>query len=210
MIDCFTWADAHAFGDALAEHYRLRHRVFVEGLNWRDMTTVNAMEWDRYDRPDSWYLAVRDGGGRMVGTLRLLPTTGAYMIKDLWPERIDGGPPASPTVWEGSRFCTDPGLPVRDSRRVAGLLLAGAVSLAARMGVKTILAVTSPQVVRGVFDRAGLTSQPAGPTWQVEGQTVLVNATRTRPEDYDVIARRLSLQGDPLVFSTPATRVAAA
>lgn len=210
MIECFSWADAHAFGDALAEHYRLRHKVFVEDLNWRDMTTVNGMEWDGYDRPDSWYLAARDASGRMVGTLRLLPTTGSYMIKDLWPDRIDGGPPASPQVWEGSRFCTLPGLPVADSRRTASLLLAGAVSFAARFGIETILAVTSPMVVRGVFDRSGLRSRRAGPTWSVEGQSVLINATRTRPEDYAVIAERLSLRGDPLVFSDAATRVAAA
>lgn len=210
MIECFCWADAHAFGDALAEQYRLRHRVFVEDLQWRDMTTVNGMEWDRYDRPDAWYLAARDATGRMVGTLRLLPTTGPYMIKDLWPERMDGGPPASPKVWEGTRFCTLPGLPVRESQRIAGLLLAGAVSFGARIGVETILAVTTPQVVRGVFDRSGLRSRPAGPTWEVEGQTVLVNATRTRPEDFAAIAERLSLPGDPLVFADAAVRVAAA
>ncbi|MFA7430194.1 MAG: acyl-homoserine-lactone synthase [Rhodospirillaceae bacterium] len=210
MIDCFSWADAHAFGDALAEHYRLRHRVFVQDLNWRDMTTVNGMEWDRYDRPDSWYLVARDTSGAMVGTLRLLPTTGAYMIKDLWPERIDGGPPSSPTVWEGSRFCTAPGLPVRQSQHVASLILAGAVAFGARFGIETILAVTTPSVVRGVFDRSGLRSHPAGPTWQVEGQTVMVNATRTRPEDYAVIKARLNLPADPLVFSAPAARVIAA
>lgn len=210
MIDCFSWADAHAFGDSLAEHYRLRHRVFVQGLNWRDMTTVNGMEWDRYDRPDSWYLVARDASGAMVGTLRLLPTTGDYMIKDLWPDRVHGGPPSSPTVWEGSRFCTAPGLPVRESQRVAGQVLAGAVAFGARFGIETILAVTSPTVVRGVFERSGLRSRPAGPLWQVEGQTVLVNATRTRPEDYAAIAARMALPADPLVFSDPATRVAAA
>lgn len=65
-------------------------------------------------------------------------------------------------------------------------------------------------MVRGVFERAGLRNRIAGPPWQAEGQTVVVNATRTRPEDYAVIAARLGLSGDPLRFADPATRVAAA
>lgn len=211
MIECFNWADAHAFGDSLAEHYRLRHRVFVERLGWRDMTTANGMEWDAYDRPDAWYLIVRHPQtGAVAGAIRLLPTTGPYMLRDLWPDRVDGGPPVSPRVWEGTRFCTDPSLTPRDSRDLAQRLLAGAVAFGARFGVEEILAVTSPQVVRGVFERAGLRNRIAGPPWKVEGQTVVVNATRTRPEDFAVVAHRLTLSGDPLRFADPAVRVAAA
>src|SRR3546814_13625445 len=45
---------------------------------------------------------------RVVGTWRMLPTTGPYMLRDVFPQLLDGlPPPCGPRIWEGSRFAVD-------------------------------------------------------------------------------------------------------
>ncbi|RYF67238.1 MAG: GNAT family N-acetyltransferase, partial [Comamonadaceae bacterium] len=56
---------------------RYRHRVFVETLGW-DLMSEHGLERDQFDREDTLYLAARDAAQNVVGTARLLPTTGPY------------------------------------------------------------------------------------------------------------------------------------
>src|SRR3546814_12561947 len=38
----------------------------------------------------------------------MLPTTGPYMLRDVFPQLLDGlPPPCGPRIWEGSRFAVD-------------------------------------------------------------------------------------------------------
>jgi acyl homoserine lactone synthase len=47
MIECFDFATAHHFGTALAEQFRLRHRVFVQRTSY-DVPSWREMEYDQY------------------------------------------------------------------------------------------------------------------------------------------------------------------
>jgi acyl homoserine lactone synthase len=47
MIECFDFATAHHFGNALAEQFRLRHRVFVQRTSY-DVPSWREMEYDQY------------------------------------------------------------------------------------------------------------------------------------------------------------------
>lgn len=194
-IECFSWETAHQFNDALTQHYRLRHRVFVEHLKWANMTTVRDMEWDQYDTPATWYLLRRDNEGRAIGTIRLVPTAGAgrYMIQDLWPDRYIGPLPQSPRIWEGSRLAADPSLSPRESSRVCAEILAGAAEFGTRFGIDRILHVTTPAVVRGALNRNGLRTELKSDPWQEAGEDVVISETMSQAQDYDAIARRLGL-----------------
>lgn len=118
MIDVVTPDRYTEFGPQLKEMYELRHRVFVERLGWdlsgskgaksRDPSAITHEERDQFDRCDPTYLLWRDHRGRVSGSWRLMPTTGPYMAKDVFPELLDGlPPPASPDIWEGSRFAVE-------------------------------------------------------------------------------------------------------
>ena len=94
--------------DVLQEVYRLRDAVFRERLAW-DVASQDGCERDRYDDFCPVYLIANDDDGRVEGCWRLLPTTGPYMLRDVFPELLDGHPPpAAADVWEISRFAVMP------------------------------------------------------------------------------------------------------
>lgn len=107
MIEVITpelYADYRA---ELEEMFRLRYRVFKERLGW-DVQCHNGMEQDEYDREGPAYLLLRDAEYRVVGTCRLLPTTGRYMLGEVFRELLDGRePPSERTIWEGSRLAVE-------------------------------------------------------------------------------------------------------
>jgi acyl homoserine lactone synthase len=108
MIDIVTAASEGAKSKALEDMYRLRHRVFKERLRW-DVQSKNGMERDEYDDLDAAYLLAYDDSDTLRGTWRLLPTTGRYMLRDVFAELMGDQPlPADRSVWEVSRFAVEP------------------------------------------------------------------------------------------------------
>lgn len=95
------------FIDAVTEMHRLRYRVFKERLDW-DVTFSGDMEIDEFDALRPAYLIQRASDNRIQGCVRLLPSTGPTMLRDTFPLLLDGAPaPASPAIWESSRFALD-------------------------------------------------------------------------------------------------------
>jgi acyl homoserine lactone synthase len=92
----------------LQEVYRLRDKVFRERLAW-DVTSQDGCERDWYDDFCPVYLIANDDDGHVEGCWRLLPTTGPYMLRDVFPVLLDGHPaPSAEDVWEISRFAVSP------------------------------------------------------------------------------------------------------
>lgn len=66
---------------------------------------INQWEVDGYDALDSLYVLSLDDSMRVIGGVRLLPTTGLNMLNDTFPELLpDGVRIESPLIWEASRF----------------------------------------------------------------------------------------------------------
>ena len=92
--------------EILDSMFRLRSAVFCERLGW-DVETAHGREVDRYDQLGPTYMVVRDRArpNLALGCWRLMPTTGPYMLGDVFPELLDGQPlPADPRIWEISRY----------------------------------------------------------------------------------------------------------
>jgi len=97
-----------AHGRELDQMFCLRKRVFHDRLGW-DVGVMGNYEIDSYDFQRPLYvLAMDDDGKQVLGSLRLLPTTGPNMLADTFYELMPGGEPVrSPTIWESSRYCVD-------------------------------------------------------------------------------------------------------
>jgi acyl homoserine lactone synthase len=96
------------FRDELAEMHRLRYRVFKERLAWT-VTTQGDLEIDSFDASSPVYLLHRRcDHARIEGCVRLLPSTGPTMLRDVF-SALTGGKPVATTlaVWESSRFAVD-------------------------------------------------------------------------------------------------------
>jgi len=86
------------------EMHKLRRNVFHDRLRWQ-VTVINRWEIDGYDALNPLYVVALDEDERVIGGLRLLPTTGYNMLNDTFPELLpDGERFGSPLIWEASRF----------------------------------------------------------------------------------------------------------
>jgi len=149
--------------------FRLRHEVFKERLAW-DVGSRAGKERDIFDDLDPVYIVCEDEG-EVLGSWRLLPTTGPYMLQDVFPELLHGQPaPNAPDVWEISRFAVSKRVLGNESlgtiNKVTNLLLDQLFAFATARTISRIVAVSDVRFER-ILKRAGLLTQRFGPPLQI-------------------------------------------
>lgn len=91
---------------AASELGSYRYEIFVGMLHWQ-LPTENGCEFDQFDRPETHYVIARDTQGLICGCARLLPTTQAYLLDEVFSGLMGGEfAPHDASVWELSRFST--------------------------------------------------------------------------------------------------------
>ena len=151
----------------LGEMFKLRHGVFKERLGW-DVQSRDGREFDEFDTADAVYGVVYDDDhGDIEGCFRLLPTTGLYMLGDVWPELLHGRPaPRDQQVLESSRFAVLPSAWHYNSKlallKVTAELLALQLSYCLDNGICSVVSVTDVRFER-VLRAAGLVCERFGP-----------------------------------------------
>ncbi len=152
--------------------HEFRHDVFVGRLKW-SLPMVNGVERDQYDTPGAKYVVLSDDSGRVTASARLLPSTEAYMLPDLFPQLLGGREtPRAPGVWELSRFAAT----VRETGAARILSLSQptldfldlVLIFARRHQVERLIFVTSVGIER-LMRRAGLTVERVAPPATVDG-----------------------------------------
>ena len=139
--------------------FNIRAKVFHERLGW-DVKVENGLERDRFDDANPLYLiSVDDVSGNVRGSLRLLPTTGPNMLRDVFPVLLpDGEVVESATIWESSRFSMEPGAETPEPGRllsyVTGELLAAIEEVGLLAGLTEVVSVFDARMVR-IFRSAG-------------------------------------------------------
>jgi acyl homoserine lactone synthase len=158
MIQLITADYYGQFIDDLSEMHRLRFRVFKERLDW-DVQISGDMEIDEFDGLHPAYLIQRASDNRVQGCVRLLPSTGSTMLRDIFPILLDGAPvPTSPTIWESSRFAIDirPDTPKTTHGLATATyeLFAGMIEFGLARQLTEIVTVTDARMER-ILRRAG-------------------------------------------------------
>lgn len=156
MITIVESADIDRHPALIRAMFRMRAAVFSERLEW-DVAVTNGLEIDRFDAEDPLYLlSVSAGTGELHGAVRLLPTTGPNMLRDVFPVLVPGGAPESPRIWESSRFAVNPAaFEVADRaeanhvvNRITIELLCGIVEVCQRAGVEHVVSVFDARMAR--------------------------------------------------------------
>lgn len=177
MIELIAPRHQSEFASTIADMYRLRCRVFSDRLEW-DVHVREGMEIDQFDELGPIYLLCR--ADRSVhGCVRLLPSTGPTMLRDVFAQLLDGkAPPEDPRIWESSRFALD--LPAGGPRSDHGLaqatfeLFVGMIEFGLAHSLVEIVTVTDVRIER-ILRRAQWplrrlgTPQPIGSTLAVAG-----------------------------------------
>lgn len=140
------------FINDISDMHRLRLRVFGQRLDW-EVQISGDMEIDEFDALHPAYLIQRSSDNRIQGCVRMLPSTGPTMLRDTFPILMGGAPaPASPTVWESSRFALD--LPSDRATTAHGLasatyeLFAGMIEFGLSRQLTDIVTVTDARMER--------------------------------------------------------------
>ena len=137
--------------------HRLRGRVFKERLDW-DVSVSGGLEIDQYDTHSPIYLIALEQG-EVVGSVRLLPTTGPNMLADTFPVLLDGhAAPKAARIWESSRFCVDTKNVATTAenglREATFLLFAAMIEWGQQCDLQAIATVTDLRMER-ILRRAG-------------------------------------------------------
>lgn len=172
MIRLIQGHERSAYPREIDGMHKLRRKVFHDRMGW-DVSVISNWEIDGFDVFDPLYLLSMDSNDRVVGTLRLLPTTGFTMINDTFSELLpDGAAIRSPLIWESSRFAVDheadvPIGPNGVSRATAELGLA-MNEIGMRLGLTHIVTVYDALVHRALR-RAKCAGEPIGPPQRLGG-----------------------------------------
>jgi N-acyl-L-homoserine lactone synthetase len=174
MISLIPATQAHLFPRVTEAMFRCRAQTFSERLGW-EVVVRDGCERDRFDNENPLYLvSVNPRSGEYRGSLRLLPTTGPNMLRDVFPALLkDDEAIESATIWECSRICvaTKEGQQDRKRRGVSNVLaelLVGIGDVARLAGLTQIVAVFDARMFR-ILEAAGCKPEILGTPRRIGG-----------------------------------------
>jgi acyl homoserine lactone synthase len=214
MLKLIEGSIASFFPKEMDAMFRNRAETFGERLGW-DVTVKGGYERDVFDDANPLYLVSVDPyTNKYWGSLRLLPTTGPNMLRDVFPFLLDEGEfIESATIWESSRICAVPPDQVRGLERsrngvnlALGELLAGIGEVAIIAGLTQIVSVFDARIYR-VLRAAGCNPQIIGKPQRIGGTMSYAGLFDTGPGPLQAIRDALGIRGSVL---EPVTRELAA
>src|ERR1700733_8516418 len=160
MIRVVTKNNADRHVSHLRQMHRIRKAVFRDRLGW-DVTVRGEFEIDEFDALGPSYLLSIDRHAAVNGCVRLLPTTGPNMLRDIFPFFVTKATvPRSERVWEASRFAVSGNATAVETglSQTTYDLLIGVLKFGLSNGIGTIACVVDVRMER-ILRRAG---------WQLE------------------------------------------
>lgn len=149
--------------------YRLRYQVFRERMKW-DIPGVNGRDIDDFDGLNPLYAVYLDDTNTVLGSWRLLPTTGPYMIRDVFPQLLGAeDAPVAAQTWEISRFSARPGDRAESFAAVhpiTSALLISLVQVCLRAGITRVVSA-SDLLFERVLKKAGAVAHRLGPVCKI-------------------------------------------
>lgn len=158
--------ERNVHSDIFHQMYALRAQQFSVRRGWR-VVVEDGLEKDRFDDMNPLYICVITKDRKLLASLRLLPTMGAHMLSDVFPEVMgDTAIVRHPLILESSRFCVDTKAAgefgAEGLNLVTRELLHGLFSTAQQAGIQNIVSVYDIFVER-ILQRAGCQFDRLGP-----------------------------------------------
>lgn len=190
-------AELHLHPELSDQMFRMRARVFKDRLRW-DVDVENGRERDAYDSMDPLYvLSVDECSSRLRGSVRILPTTGPHMMRDVFNDFFDDPLHIeSPLIWECTRFAVDPEpgteLTTAGLNLATSELLLGILDAAAAAGVTQILGVSETPMLR-IYRRSGWMPEIVGRAHPQGSVPIFAGLWDVTPEARLTVAARARL-----------------
>ena len=203
MIEVYSHAQLSERPDRAHQLFSQRYEIFVRRLGW-DLPTRGFYEFDQFDHDGTSYILTLGENDALSGSCRMLPTTSAYMLSDIFVPLLGGQPaPRSSGVLELSRFCIDTeGRPARspgENCQVTTELFAAMVDYALRRQATEVLAVVTLPILRIIRRLIGGEPDWRGPISELNG----TRSVAVRFAVSDRLLNRLCAElGSPLAYAT--------
>ncbi|HXC56480.1 MAG TPA: acyl-homoserine-lactone synthase [Rhizomicrobium sp.] len=211
MIEVVTSRNAGLYKDALVDMFQLRHRILAENI-CRDVVCA-ADGRDAFDTDDAIYLLLTADDGTVIGSHRLLPTTGPHLFSDVLPQCCDvKGVQRGAAIVELTRTCVDEALPDKATMETARKrIMVGLFEFCLRAGYqKFTLLMPTDLLFRYLV--IGLQIKPLGLPLDVDGVEQVAVIVTVDAAAFDAMRLALgiperqvnylgALAGDPLVLA---------
>ncbi len=189
----------HQFETQMDEMYALRYRVFSERLNW--VKGQSGYEMDSYDDLSPNYLIYKGKDGHVAACVRLLPTTGKNMLKDTFPELLDGNPaPVSDHMWESSRFAVDTFALKEKGElgRVSNQLFLAMIEFGLSRKLSEIVTVTDLRVER-IVRQSGWPARRLGNPRKIGNTRAVAIAVEISQDAWQIVKNRVQVN-NPVLY----------
>jgi acyl homoserine lactone synthase len=202
MLKLIEGSCASFFPREMDAMFRDRARTFSGRLGW-EVTVKDGYERDTFDEANPLYLVSVDPDTEQYrGSLRLLPTTGPNMLRDVFPFLLEGEFIESATIWEASRICAvaanDPPQRGKNGLSLAlGDLLAGIGEVAIIAGLTQIVAVFDERFYR-ITKAAGCAPQIIGAPRRIGGTMSYAGLFDTGEGPLQAVRKPLGIKGSVL------------
>ncbi len=149
--------------------FRLRYDTFVTRLGWTTGETQDGLEIDGFDDiAGARYIVATCGRSSVRACLRLLPTLGPNMLRDVFPVLLHGQPvPAAADTWELSRLAVA-GEPQSMPGPLQMALMRESVAFAWKNGIARYVTVTTT-LIEDMLVQQGLHVRRIGPPVLIGG-----------------------------------------
>lgn len=207
MIDVVSADELKTRPDLRKALHRLRYRVFHERLRWR-VSVHDDLERDGFDELNALYLLAYDDHETLVGTWRMLPTTGPYMLRDVFPVLLDGNEaPCDVGIWEGSRLAVDCRSHRKDGMgtpgRLTGEIFAAVVEFGLALELSEVVTVYDQRIAR-LLPRIGCHPKWESRRHRIDDTVTLAGRFAIDVEALDAVRRANGINGS-VVRSAPWT-----
>lgn len=196
-IHVVTRENRHLYDEQMEETFRIRHAVYVVERGWKALDRPDKREIDQFDTEQARYLVVLEGE-RVIGGMRMVPTTAPTLMSDLFPQLCVRPLIRRPDVFELSRIFVIPEKRGEQKRpNIQDLLLWGIMEYGLEEGLSQFTIVLETWWLPRLQDR-GWRVTPLGLPEDIDGMSTIAVAVEVA--DASVIQlRQRGITGTPLV-----------
>lgn len=209
MIYVVTAENRDQYSALVRDMHRDRKRVFVDRLKWQIPVVDGDQEIDQFDHDGAVYLIIATPDGRHRGSARLLPSTRAHPLVDVFPHLCVGVVPRNPDVWEMTRLVYSPDIAnVEELNRTRMLLRLALVEFALSIGIRYYSCVVRMDFLPTVLS-AGWVAVPLGFPTDVDGEMTTAVQIDIDPAALQSVRDKYGYYEPVLTFDYPRPALAA-
>lgn len=169
MIRVIDHANLLRHRDTFDRLQRFRHDIFVKECGWKDFDIDGERERDQWDDHRAVYGVSLGEDDRVIGCLRLYPTTEPHMLSETFAYLVEGPVPEQSDIVELTRLAV-----ARDKRdsRTYHEMFAALQEMGLQegyVGATAVIRAYRMPVVQG----AGITVHPLGLPREVDGEKLI-------------------------------------